>query len=261
MRKLKYAALALLATCMACSDKKDTAKEVKDENPEDFEAGIALIDSLMEGTKPNEYSKSSQWNEKSGTPIETTVPDGDWKEIEAHPGVSHFKAAKTMGIIPLTSDTFNLSTRQPLERVEATQYYYIDKLTHSFPYLIPESHKLLDEVGKRFHDTLQARGGGNYRLKVTSLLRSATTVSKLRKVNEESVDSSSHLYGTSFDISWTNFGYDGGDPKRPQPDLKNLLAEVLYSMQDEGLCYTLYEDGGCFHTTIRPHAPENWMRR
>lgn len=267
MRKLIYIVLCfvvLTVALAACSDKsKDSkSKAIEQETTnEDFDAAIALIDSLMSGTEPNQYSTSSQWNSNEGVSFETTTPEGDWEQIEAHPGVSHFRAAKTLGIVPINSDTFNLSPRKPLERIEATQYYFIDKLTHSFPYLIPESHKLLDEVAKRFHDKLQARGGGNYRLKVTSMLRTGTTVSKLRQVNDASVDSSSHLFGTTFDISFNNFGYDGGEPKRPQADLKKLLAEVIYGMQDEGLCYTIYEDGpGCFHTTLRPANPGSWMR-
>ena len=268
MRKLIYVVLglisssALIASCSEGNDKNSDNEALTYSVNENFDAALSLIDSMMTSDAgTNQWTFSTQWNTNEGQYLETHAPDGDWEQILWDPNVSHFRSAKTGGIVPINSDTFNLVTRMPVERVTATKYYFIDKLTHSFPYLIPESHQLLDEIGKRFHEALAQRGGGNYRLKVTSMLRTATTVSNLRKVNDASVDSSSHLYGTSFDISFNNFGYDGGEPTRKQEDLKKLLAEVIFGLQQEGRCYTIYEaEPGCFHTTLRPSIPKSWLR-
>jgi hypothetical protein len=43
-----------------------------------------------------------------------------------------------------------------------------------------------------------------------------------------------------------------GGVNRRQEDLKNLLAEVIYAVREEGKCYVKYErKSGCFHITTR----------
>ncbi len=57
----------------------------------------------------------------------------------------------------------------------------VDELTHSHhPYLVSEAASLLHDVGRRFNDSLMARGGGNYRIKVTSALRTLESVNRLK---------------------------------------------------------------------------------
>ena len=72
-----------------------------------------------------------------------------------------------------------MDTGQGLVKIESNRYYFVDELTHSYPYLKPHAAALLAEIGRRFHDTLQARGGGDYRPKVTSVLRTPLTVGRL----------------------------------------------------------------------------------
>jgi hypothetical protein len=138
-------------------------------------------------------------------------------------------------------------------KIKSCPEYYVADLTHSLPYLIPEAANLLSEIGHRFNDTLKARGGGYYRLKVTSLLRTNASVRRLRRVNRCAVDSSAHRFGTTFDISYTRFMLDKrGGVNRRQEDLKNMLAEVIYAVREEGKCYVKYErKSGCFHITTR----------
>lgn len=164
----------------------------------------------------------------------------------------HLGVARKYGITPIMklSDAWNLKV--PVIRVVPTETYYIDKLTYSLPYLVPRAKKLLDDIAQTWKDSLTARGGGDYRLKVTSMLRTPATIKKLRRRNTAAVDSSAHQYGTTFDISFVKFVCDNPSNPRTAEDLKNLLAEVLYDLREEGRCYVKYEyKQGCFHITTR----------
>ena len=164
----------------------------------------------------------------------------------------HLGVARKYGITPIMklSDAWNLKV--PVIRVVPTETYYIDKLTYSLPYLVPRAKKLLDDIAQTWKDSLTARGGGDYRLKVTSMLRTPATIKKLRRRNTAAVDSSAHQYGTTFDISFVKFVCDNPSTPRTAEDLKNLLADVLYDLREEGRCYVKYEHKqGCFHITTR----------
>lgn len=166
----------------------------------------------------------------------------------------HLAAAREIGIKPVHTDADILALKRPLVKIASCPQYYLDNLTHSFPYLVPEAATLLHDIGQAFNDSLAARGGGNYRMKVTSLLRTPVTVKKLRRVNVNATSESTHNFGTTFDISYSKFIYDGpGAPSRTFEDLKNLLAEVLDDMRRAGRCYIKFEyKQSCFHITARP---------
>ena len=95
-----------------------------------------------------------------------------------------------------------------------------------------------------------ARGGGNYRIKVTSALRTLESVNRLKKRNIKSLNRSAHLFGTTFDVSYVKFPCDSITVARTDGDLKNLLAEILLDLRSEGRCLVKYErKQGCFHIT------------
>lgn len=259
MRRLVY---IVLSSCLFfsffsnCTDNPDekTASQTptKDENYED---ALFFIDSLLSKNYITLWDSTASMPDQGSVKLKINYPGGTLKEIFKDTNDLHYASGQALGIKPLSDDIFDPiePLYRQLERVSSNKYYYIDELRHSYPYLIPESHALLEEIAKRFHDTLQVRGGGPYRLKVTSLLRTSDSVAKLRRVNNASVDSSAHLFGATFDISFTNFPYSGGEPHRTQEDLKNLLAEILYEIRAEGRCYIIYEHRpGCFHITVRP---------
>jgi len=161
-------------------------------------------------------------------------------------------AAETLGIKPINGPKDAWNVNRPIVKVENCDEYYVEKLTHSVPYLVPEAASLLTEIGRRFNDSLQARGGGAYKLKVTSVLRTEGAVSKLRRRNINATTNSAHRYGTTFDISYIRFFSDTVTIERTQEDLKNLLGEILKSVRDENKCYVKFErKQGCFHITAR----------
>lgn len=164
----------------------------------------------------------------------------------------HLAAAVELGISPIDDASAQWHLLRPIVEVKSCPEYYVDDLTHSYPYLVPEAADLLQEIGSRFNDSLAARGGGNYRIKVTSVTRSRLSVGKLRRVNRNATQASAHQYGTTFDISYLKFICDSAGVYRTQEDLKNLLAEILYDLRREGRCYVKHErKQSCFHITAR----------
>lgn len=160
------------------------------------------------------------------------------------------QSAQNLGIDPISDLSSAYYMKRPIVKVESNEYYQIDSLKHSIPYLVPEAALLLQDIGKNFIDSLHNRGGDGYRIKVTSLLRTPESVGRLRRVNINATDSSTHQYATTFDISYTNFYCLDENRQINQGDLKNLLGEVLYDLREQGRCHVKFErKTGCFHVT------------
>lgn len=166
----------------------------------------------------------------------------------------HLEAARELGIDAVGSDGDAWRLRRPIVEIRSCREYYVDELTHSYPFLVPEAARLLADIGAAFNAELEARGGGAYRIKVTSVMRTPRTVGRLRRVNRNASAESAHQYATTFDISYGKFICDDdSQPRRTQEDLKNLLAEVLHRLRSLGRCYVKYEyKQACFHITVRP---------
>ena len=121
------------------------------------------------------------------------------------------------------------------------------------PYLVPEAERLLHDIGRSFSDTIRARVGKSYKIKVTSLTRTDVTVRRLRRRNSNATQESAHRFGTTFDISYSKFICCDSSYVIHEGDLKNILAEVLHRLRREGRCYVKWErKQGCFHITTRP---------
>ncbi len=161
-----------------------------------------------------------------------------------------YEYAEKLGIDPINSLYESYHTKQPLRHIKTCDYYRVDKLTHSLPFLIPQASDLLKKIGENFIDSLSSRGAGKYRIIVTSLLRTGSSVRNLRRVNVNATDSSTHKFGTTFDLTYSRF--DCLDSTRPihDGDLKNLLAEVLFDLRNQGRCLVKFEKKtSCFHVT------------
>ena len=140
-----------------------------------------------------------------------------------------------------------------LVRVETCEAYAVDALRHSKPYLVPQAEKLLMYIGHRFNE-IQTEYGITRKVRpiVTSLLRSRGDVKRLRRVNRNATENSCHLYGTTFDISYTHFMDEDAKVVSGKSKYKDLLAKALYELRFENLCYVRYERRQpCFHITVR----------
>lgn len=177
---------------------------------------------------------------------------GDLRRAFNDSNYIHLAEAEKIGIEPLSDVRSHWHLRRPIVKVVSCRDFFIDTLIFSRPYLVPEASARLHEIGRRFRDSINTRGGGDYRIKVTSLLRTPKSIKRLRRRNRNAVDSSVHQYGTTFDISYANFIADSPEPARSVDDLKGVLSEVLMAMRDEGKIWVKYERGQpCFHITAR----------
>lgn len=167
------------------------------------------------------------------------------------------KAAHTWGITPLASREEAENMDGKLVHITDNEFYAVDSLTHSVPYLVPRASALLDTIGANFLDSLTAKGLNPNKIIVTSVLRTENDVKRLRRRNGNASKNSCHFYGTTFDVSWKRFKKVEDEEGRPLQDvsadtLKLVLAEVLRDVRKVDKCYIKYElKQGCFHITTR----------
>lgn len=162
----------------------------------------------------------------------------------------HYAFAKQIGIKPILDFSQTYMTNKPLVKVQTCKYYFVDSLEHSLPYLVPRAELLLRDIGRNFIDSLALRGADGYRVRATSLLRTKSSVRKLRRVNVNASDSSTHQFGTTFDLSWSRFDCLDSTRTINNDDLKWLLAEVLEDLRSQGRCLVKFErKTHCFHIT------------
>ena len=178
---------------------------------------------------------------------------GDLRQVFADSNHTQYPTAERTGISPIHTNVDAWNAGKPLVKITSCADYYVQPLNYSLPYLIPSAADCLHEIGRRFNDSLRARGGGSYRIKVTSVLRTKSSVRRLRRVNRNAIDSSTHQFATTFDISASRFVCDDfNDVNRSLDDLRQLLAEVIAAMQKEKKLFIKYErKNSCFHITSR----------
>lgn len=246
---LPVSIVAIATLCVACGDGGTSSTN----GVEDADYALSIID-RRDTIAVNPWDSAMNMPDDGCIKLKILVPALNLHQQFNDSNQVHYSAAEQLGISPIINDSTAWSVSRPLLYVESGPTLLVEEMKYAYPYLVPEANALLHEIGQRFHDSLQSRGGGSYRPRVTSMLRTTSSISKLRRVNRASVDSSVHRFGTTFDISYTRFAWDGDDnqPRRTQEDLKNLLGEILLQMRDEGRCYVKFErKPGCYHITTR----------
>ena len=169
----------------------------------------------------------------------------------------HLEVAKTVGIRPLEDREEAESMKEKLTHITDNEFYVVDSLTHSIPYLVPRASALLDTIGSNFLDSLAAKGLNPNQVIVTSVLRTQSDVKRLRRRNGNASANSAHCFGATFDVSWKRFKKVEDEDGRPLQDvgsdtLKLVLSEVLRDWRQAEKCYIKYElKQGCFHITAR----------
>ena len=169
----------------------------------------------------------------------------------------HLEVAKAVGIRPLEAREEAESMKEKLTHITDNEFYVVDSLTHSIPYLVPRASALLDTIGSNFLDSLAAKGLNPNQVIVTSVLRTQSDVKRLRRRNGNASANSAHCFGATFDVSWKRFKKVEDEDGRPLQDvgsdtLKLVLSEVLRDLRQAEKCYIKYElKQGCFHITAR----------
>ena len=136
--------------------------------------------------------------------------------------------------------------------VGTTVYYDLDTMYYSYPYLTPRTVAFLSELGERFHAKLENTGLECSRFTLTSLLRTTSSVKRLRKNNRNSVRNSAHLHGTTFDVSYRTFSFKRPLTKSEVDFLQFVLAKAIWEMRNQGKCWATYETWQtCFHVVVK----------
>ena len=165
-------------------------------------------------------------------------------------------AAKAIGVKPFPNAEQAAGIKQ-FQLLESNDHFVLADLTHSVPYVVPQTAKLIDDLGANFLDSLANKGLNPYRIVITSLTRSQEQQKQLSKSNINATLNSTHCYGTTFDISWKRFEQVEDKDGRPMQEvgtdtLKMVLSEVLRDARLAKRCYIKYErKQGCFHITTR----------
>ena len=180
----------------------------------------------------------------------------------------------------------------PIDR--ENPYYWVADLTHSVPYVTPSAAAVLDTIGVRFQSKLAEAGLPPYEYHISSVLRTQEDQEALRRINVNAArTTSSHEFGTTFDIQFRKYRY-GGDPaaevqralgELPYPflvtefasdlaafytrmeasyrsRLLSLLGETLIELEDEGMLITVMERRQpVFHTTVAERLVPNGLAR
>lgn len=168
------------------------------------------------------------------------------------------EVAQAIGVPPVQNREAAEKLKTKLVKLEDTDTYVIDSLTHSIPYLIPSAKELLDDIGRIFQDSLSAKGLNPNKLIVTSVLRTEDDIAALRKHNVNASENSTHRYGTTFDLSYWRYVKIAEFRGRPYEDvppeyLRATLSQVLKDLHDQGnRCFVKYEKKqNCFHITVK----------
>jgi hypothetical protein len=220
-------------------------------------AVIVLIIGIIVFSKPSVDEKSSEPTEAKEPKAIGTIRVDYYKDLNK----VHLKYATANGIKGFKSTKdFNENIEKYLDnedlvKIETCDYYVVDKLTHSHPYLVPDAAKLLEDIGKRFQEKLDEHNMKKRYYQITSLLRTGESQRKLGRSNNNASSNSSHLYGTTFDITYARVFRK---PKL-QEDLEiedgpaiKLLSEAIGELRKEGRCVVVTERRErCFHITVR----------
>lgn len=206
-------------------------------------------------------TKSDTRNAKSNTIVEDTMVSYpgrtfSYKDKFRDLQSKQEQAARAIGLsTPPQNRQQAAKMRSQLTQIKTNDYYIVDSLTHSIPYLVPAAAKELESIGAEFADILQRNNLPHYRFYVTSVLRTKEDIKQLQKSgNINATTNSCHNYGTTFDLAYFRFNKVTRTREyMHQDNLKLVLGQVLLNHQRAGKIYVKYEHKqACFHITVRP---------
>ena len=114
-------------------------------------------------------------------PVRSRIYDVNFSREFNDLNETQLKVAQAIGVPPVADRDAAEHLKTKLVRLEDTDTYVVDSLTHSIPYLIPSAKELLDLIGRNFQDSLASKGLNPNKLIVTSVLRTEADVAKLRR--------------------------------------------------------------------------------
>ncbi|MFM6933999.1 MAG: DUF5715 family protein [Flavobacteriales bacterium] len=139
-----------------------------------------------------------------------------------------------------------------LELIDRGIGFELDTFQYSYAVLTPYAKKVLNEIGKAFHDSLQGTSLSNAKLLVTSMTRTHYTVAKLVRRNRTAVRKSPHLNGNSFDFSFSRFVHESQLSSEEKKYLQELSASILLQFKKDCKIWATFErNEECLHVVAR----------
>lgn len=202
--------------------------------------------------------------------FETVRPftNQDAVALRQFPNRVHVERARELGI-PRIADrdaAEAIMESADLVMLEDTPHYVVQPMSYSIPYVTRDTAHLLEIIGQRFQDHLRQSGLPPYRYVITSATRTSDDQRRLRRVNANAAEVSSHFHGTTVDIHYARFNYDVSIDSLPdspgisapvlaesiersytsltdeyQPQLKSILGSVMREVQEDGFVMVTYE--------------------
>lgn len=170
--------------------------------------------------------------------------------VPKNPYTAHQRAARSLPNSFFVKNDVELGAGKrngKLVEVKDGRGYRVARLTHSHPWLLPETHQLLQDMGNDFADALEGTASEGAVFRVTSVTRTDSQQRKLRRRNLNATGSqSTHSYGASFDIAFVDRMDDNASCGSPTREMERLLNRY----QNAGIIYVIPE-GGCMHITLR----------
>jgi hypothetical protein len=172
---------------------------------------------------------------------------------------SYINDSKSKGINPQKNiDKLDkvISNNEIVLVPDASWSYVVRKSPNSYRYLTPEAYKLLLNICHEFMNLKSQTSLWNLRPAITSMLRTIDSIANIK--NKSKSKKSSHLHGTTFDISYVTFYDESTKEAKLQINelnyLKELLACVVENHRISGKCYKTFEQGTqshCIHIVCR----------
>lgn len=205
-----------------------------------------------------------------------------WEEARLRRFLSrdHVAAASTLGVRVSNEAQLDslVASGRLIELPDSTEHWIVRRRTQA--YVVPEMQTLLETLGARFHERLDALDLPPYRIEVTSALRTSERQAELRRTNSNAASGvSSHEFGATVDLSYAAFAPPETPPvevptdvpddfhphlerltdlaleslsARKSRELGRIFSEVLAEAQDEGLAFVIYErQQTVYHVTAR----------
>jgi hypothetical protein len=176
-------------------------------------------------------------------------------DMRRHLNSAHVAAAQRKGVGPVR-DSAHVEALVRAGRLvqlpDSTTWWVTRELDYSLPYVTPGTRAALEEVGRRFHSRLEARGLPPIRFDITSVLRTGELQERLRRSNRNaSRTTSSHEFGTTVDIAYTRFLAPAEVPL-PHPALdRTQVAEALDSLATQYANHVEGELGAVLQELLR----------
>lgn len=150
-------------------------------------------------------------------------------------------------------DSAQMVKEGKLIHIKNNPLFHITELKHSYPFLIPEMVDLLNEIAYNFNKNLPEQYKNDFKIVITSALRTNETQLYLSKSNRNASPVSAHLFGTTVDISYKVFWGIKQDTLVSDYYAVQALTKSLQDLRMKCRFATVKERRqACFHTTVNP---------